>query len=429
MARVRVLQVDDPRAVGARLRAARQARGLSLRGLAFPGCTAPYISVIENGRRTPSLQVLRELASRLGVSADYLATGNESAFADPVAEAELLLRLGQLDEAERLYTELSESSSDRIRQNALGGLGIVALNRGELGEAIELLEEAESIDRTAFLMQTSLVESLGRTYVTREQFESAIALFADARSRALQDGNRPAALKQAVLLANAYVDMGDPSSASNVLAEVLNDLAELKDPHLLSTVYWSQARLHTIERRHDLAAEFAERALEILRVAEDERTIAFAEQLLAYIEIERGNPAAALELLDGAAPTIDRVARPRERAAFHLERARALSELQQNEEAFAVLLEVGPVLRETPKGDGGRYLVVLGEIYERLGNDDDALLVYDEAIECLSGHRNPHLVRAYRAKGALLKKLGRAEEALEALQEALAIQDSAGDRV
>src|SRR5262249_52058452 len=115
MARVRVLQVDDPRAVGARLRAARQARGLSLRGLAFPGCTAPYISVIENGRRTPSLQVLRELASRLGVSAEYLATGSESAFADPVAEAELLLRLGQHDEAEQLYSELAESGSDRVR--------------------------------------------------------------------------------------------------------------------------------------------------------------------------------------------------------------------------------------------------------------------------------------------------------------------------
>jgi len=47
MARVRVLQVDDPQALGARLREARHARGLSLRGLAFPGCTAPYISTID----------------------------------------------------------------------------------------------------------------------------------------------------------------------------------------------------------------------------------------------------------------------------------------------------------------------------------------------------------------------------------------------
>jgi tetratricopeptide (TPR) repeat protein len=423
MARVRVLQVDDPRALGARLRTARQARGLSLRALAFPGCTAPYISVIENGRRIPSLQVLNKLASRLGVSADYLATGRESAFTDPTAEAELMLRLGELEQAEGLYRELAEAEPP-VRVRALGGLGIIALNQGDLPGAIALLEEAQALDREVFLREPSLVEALGRSYATRGQYESAIVLFGDARSRALEGGNRPAALKQAVLLANTYIDLGNPSRASTVLAEVLSDVAELKDPRLVASVYWSQARLHTLERRHDVAAEFAQRALETLRVAEDERTIAFAEQLLAYIEIERGNPSAALELLDEAAPTIDRVAEPLERAVFHLERARALSELRRSDEAFAVLVEIGPILRESPRLDGGRYLVTLGEIYERLGDDDDALAMFDEAIARLSDHRNPHLVRALRSKGMLLKRLGRGDEALEALQEALTIQDA-----
>jgi tetratricopeptide (TPR) repeat protein len=424
MARVRVLEVDDPRALGARLRAARVERGLSLRGLAFPGCTAAYISTIENGRRVPSLQVLNALAARLNVSGDYLATGRESALSGPAAEAELMLRLGELDQAESLYRELAATGSPPERLQALGGLGIIALNRGDLPAGIDLLEQAHELDREAFLAQASLVEALGRSHATRGQYESSIALFTDARSRALERGNRPAALKQAVLLANTYIDLGNPSRSSEALAEVLSDLAALKDPRLRASVYWSQARLHTLERRHDLAAEFAERALETLRVAEDERTIAFAEQLLAYIEIERGNPGAALELLDGAAPTIDRVAEPLERAVFQLERARALSELGQSQEALDVLLEIGPTLRDGPRLDGGRYLIVLAEIYERLGNDEDALTVLGEAIDCLSDHRNPYLVRALRSKGALLKRLGRADEALDVLQEALAVQDS-----
>ena len=234
-------------------------------------------------------------------------------------------------------------------------------------------------------------------------------------------------MKQAVLLANTYIDLGDPSHSSDVLAEVLSELAELKDPRLRASVYWSQARLHTLERRHDLAAEFAERALETLRVAEDERTIAFAEQLLAYIEIERGNPGAALKLLDGAAPTIERVAEPLERAVFELERARALCELGRSEEALDILLEIGPTLRDGPRLDGGRYLVLLAEIYERLGNDDDALAMLSEATDLLSDHRNPYLVRALRAKGALLKRLGRTGEALDALHEALAVQDATAE--
>jgi hypothetical protein len=55
--------------------------------------------------------------------------------------------------------------------------------------------------------------------------------------------------------------------------------------------------------------------------------------------------------------------------------------------------------------------------------------MFDEAIDRLSAHRNPHRVRALRAKGALLKRLGRADEALETLQEALAIQDAAIERI
>jgi tetratricopeptide (TPR) repeat protein len=429
MARVRVLEVDDPRALGARLRAARVERGLSLRGLAFPGCTAAYISTIENGRRVPSLQVLNALASRLNVSADYIATGRDAPLSGPAAEAELMLRLGHVDQAEALFGELAAAGSPAERLQALGGLGLVALNRGDLPAGVALLEEAEELDREAFLAQPSLVEALGRSHATRGEYESAIALFTDARSSALGRGNRPAALKQAVLLANTYIDLGDPSRSSEVLADVLSELAELKDPRLRASVYWSQARLHTLERRHDLAAEFAERALETLRVAEDERTIAFAEQLLAYIEIERGNPGAALGLLDGATATIDRVAEPLERAVFHLERARALSELGQSEEALDILVEIAPTLRDSPRLDGGRYLIVLAEIYERNGNDDDALTMLGEAVERLSDHRNPHLVRALRSQGELLKRLGRTDEALDALQRALAIQDATAEQL
>ena len=70
--------VDDPVAVGRRLREAREAAGLSQRDLSFSGCSAAYISRIEAGTRIPSLQLLREMGRRLGVTEDYLATGASS---------------------------------------------------------------------------------------------------------------------------------------------------------------------------------------------------------------------------------------------------------------------------------------------------------------------------------------------------------------
>jgi|SRR5688500_304 transcriptional regulator with XRE-family HTH domain len=88
--------VDDPAAVGRRLKDARLAAGLSQRQLSFPGCSAAYISRLEAGDRVPSLQLLRKIAAKLGADEEYLATGVERVTQDPpeVVDAEVERRLG-----------------------------------------------------------------------------------------------------------------------------------------------------------------------------------------------------------------------------------------------------------------------------------------------------------------------------------------------
>jgi transcriptional regulator with XRE-family HTH domain len=87
--------VDDPAAVGRRLKDARLAAGFSQRQLSFPGCSAAYISRLEAGDRVPSLQLLRKLAAKLNADEQYLATGVEQIQQDPpeVVEAEVERRL------------------------------------------------------------------------------------------------------------------------------------------------------------------------------------------------------------------------------------------------------------------------------------------------------------------------------------------------
>src|ERR671919_418515 len=142
MPRQKSTHVDSPEAVGRRLREAREKAGLSQRQLAFAGCSPAYISRIEAGDRTPSLQLLRELGKRLGVSADWLATGAEvDPAADPLLEAKLALRLG-----------------------ALGSLGGLALQRGDTSAAVRQLEEARGELGDAVLAQPGVVEALGEAY-------------------------------------------------------------------------------------------------------------------------------------------------------------------------------------------------------------------------------------------------------------------------
>lgn len=111
--RERIPHYDDPVELGARLHAAREAAALSQRELSFPGCSAAYISRIERGERVPSLQVLRELARRTGVSEAQLAYGQERLHPD-VAET-----LRQVEKAE-------ETKSKAERAQAYAALGRAA---------------------------------------------------------------------------------------------------------------------------------------------------------------------------------------------------------------------------------------------------------------------------------------------------------------
>src|ERR1051326_1342743 len=103
MARQKTTHVDSPDAVGKRLRAARERAGLSQRDLSFPGCSPAYLSRIEAGQRTPSLQLLRELGRRLGTTADYLAVGETASPVDPMTEAEVALALGDRSDAKQRF--------------------------------------------------------------------------------------------------------------------------------------------------------------------------------------------------------------------------------------------------------------------------------------------------------------------------------------
>lgn len=116
--RARTPHYDDPAAVGRRLFEARETAGLSQRELAFPGCSAAYISRIERGERIPSLQVMRELARRTDMSEQALAFGRETldaAVAQRVRAAEAAEASGDPADRARAYQALSRAASKAAR--------------------------------------------------------------------------------------------------------------------------------------------------------------------------------------------------------------------------------------------------------------------------------------------------------------------------
>jgi tetratricopeptide (TPR) repeat protein len=421
--------VDDPAAVGERLREARERAGLTQRDLAFPGCSPAYISRIESGDRIPSLQLLRELGRRLNVSEDYLATGaNRAAPDDPrLIEAELGVRLGETEQAQQLYEDVLEAPWRKDDQaQAHAGLGELAYLAGEPREAINRIERALAIWGEQPSDRPSLAETFGRAKAQLGRVDEAVAIFESCLAAAEQRQDTMEQLRAAVLLANALVDGGEFERASAILSEKIASAEAARDPILRARLSWSQSRLYGMQNDSQRAVRYARRALEIVELAEDDLYTARAHELLAHMELDRDRPDEALRLLRKAWPLME-TANAVDKAAFRLEEARALAALGQREEAASLAMEISGLLKDAKPRQAGRSYELLGEIYASIGEPERAKELYELAIEKLEPNPDRYLVHAYSKLAELLEADGHPDAALSVLKRAMDVRVSGVD--
>jgi tetratricopeptide (TPR) repeat protein len=418
--------VDDPISVGRRLKDARLAAGMSQRELAFPGCTAVYICRIERGDRVPSLQVLRELARRVGVEEDFLATGSARVpESDQLLEADVALRLDQLELAEHLYTQaLETSATPTVRARALGGLGQIDLHAGRVGEAIDRLEEAREGLGPALVDHPGVVDALARAYSMRGEYEEAIAVLEHGLALVRERQDEQAEARFSVLLANVLIDGGSLPSARELLGKSIAKAEGATDPILQARLYWSQSRLHSAEENPEAAARYARMALAAIELTENVEYAAMAHHLLAHIELERGNPAEALELLERGHRLAVRMVGADAEGRFRVDKARALAALGREDEAVALALEAADVLREERPEQAGRAYAIAAGVFAGSGDSARALELYEQAVE-LAGNHAEFVRDVYAKMAELMEREGRTEDALELLKRAVATQTEA----
>jgi tetratricopeptide (TPR) repeat protein len=433
MPRSLTTHIDSPKEVGQRLKASRERAGLSQRQLAFPGCTAAYISRLEAGARVPSLQMVNQLALRLEVSGQWLATGVEVASSPPseLLDAEVALRLGETAEAEAIYRAHLEQG-DPARPAAFAGLGQIAFRAERWTEAIDLLERAFELRRRKALADAGAVDTLGRAYAMVSERESAIALF----ERAVQEAHEAEApveeLRFAVLLANALIDAGDFAKAEAVLADVIKFADAAGDPVATARVFWSQSRLHSMRQEPLLAGRYARRALEILERTENDAYVGMAYHLLAHAEIESGNAEEALTLLGRGRVLFGRELTARDDARFSLEETRALMSLGRQADAARKAATTLELLDAVNPADRGRAYVTLADVFLASGDRERPKMLLGQALELLSEHLKPMALDAGRKLAALLEEDGDTAGALQVLKRAAEASSSsvpAGERV
>jgi tetratricopeptide (TPR) repeat protein len=400
---------------------------VSQRQLAFQGCSPAYISRIEAGDRIPSLQLLRELGRRLGVSEDYLATGAERDIpASPLLDAEVALRLDDIAEARRLYEQgLADAPHDRARAEAHEGLGNIALREGRPEQAVELFERALAESGQEVSERPTLAESLGRAYATLGQPAPAMAIFRACADRYRSEGETIAFIRFACLHGYALTDNGEFREAERVVAEALAAGEGLADPYTRARLYWSQSRLLVQQGNSEGSVRHAQMALETLRATEDTYALAHAHELLASIYIDTGRVEEAVELLERGWPLIVATGTPIEQAHFQIEQARAYAAQGAKERAAALGMEITGRLGKAEPVDAGRVYSLLGDVYASLHELARAREVYELAIEILEGSgTNRYLVEVYTKLAGLFEAEGNRDRAYELMKRAVAVQQA-----
>ncbi len=411
--------IDDPRSVGARLRETRRAAGLTQTDLTFPGCTTGYISRIESGERVPSLQVIRHLANQLDVRESWLAKGvDEFAPEQELVYAELDLRFGNVDEAERRFRSLTgESHPPRVRAVAEAGLGQVASRRGSSASAVEHLERATTLAP----LDDAGLEALGRAYAALGRDADAIAVFRARFDQAVADGDAMSTVRFGVLLADELIDDVDIGQATHVLSLVLQAY-DRTDDQAMARVRWSLARVHSLRGQSEDARREAAAALVLLDASENRLQYARAHHLLAFVELEAGNPDTALELAGKGKELLGEEASDADLATFELERARAFAQLGRTDEAASVA-EHATQLTALHPVDVGRTYTEIATAFQRRGERERARELFERAIELLASRKTRFLAEAYARYGAFLEDTGDTAGALAAYRSGARLAD------
>ena len=403
--------------LGARLRDARLALGLTQTQAAEGIISGAFLSLIESGQRAPSPKVAAALASRLRIPLEP-----EEATQDPVSAAtvsiEVALRMGDWQTAERMLEVLPAESPERWYFH-----GRICEQRGDSAEAMRLLGRAADAPGapTALQLRAKLAlcrcsRDAGDLHRSVEVGERALA---DLQADPHADEQVEAELR--ATLAGTYCETGDLFRAQ----ELTDPRAARgnRDPWSEATQHWSRAMVL------QSAGEFAEAraaafdALDILRTLDRPRSEALLRATAAWISLQtHGFDAREVDLMLRNAEQVLRDTHSRvelagvlgSRAELAVRCGRTTEARELAEQALVLVGSDDPGLR-------ARITANAASIYAALGETNEAMRRLLTARELLEGSG------AKRSAAATWRQMAQTYEDLGALDLTIACLKAATD--
>ena len=421
----------DPAVLGARLKSARVAAGMTQPDLAGTDASVAYLSRIESGQRRPSTELLQALTARLGVTVEYLAYGESW---EDASRLEL-----QLDHAELSLAGGEARTALALAREALGSPGLEAVPGGPIRaryvEAAALDAEGDRAavpalqqllnDAPETSIRIKVATALCRIWREQGQLDRSIACAQAQLASLTSDAlGSEEGVRLSVTLAAALFVAGRAEEAAELCDRAIAESERLSSPVARASAYWNASVIRAESGDVAEALPLAKRALHLLENTERVRDIGRLRTQLSAIMLRADPPrlADAQEQLRMADTELDwSEANPADKARNDLVNTLALlldGELDDAEERAKVVLEE---CREELPMIGVDAVNVLGQIAWARGEREAAQGWYRMAIAMLTGYgADREAAQIWFEIGTLAEQAGLVAESADAFRRAAA---------
>ena len=299
-----------PEQLGARVRKARMAIGLSLAAVAQKDFSRAYLNQIELGRAQPSTKILQIIAQRLHRPIEYFLQDpqvSSTVLELRLAEAATRIRRGDGERAQELMTELlaRPQIAPEIRARAQLVLADALLKQRAISEAIEVIKGAITASEISGwrALAVELYDRMGTAYyLLRHPHEAG--RWWDKAMTAYEEADLTDPLIKARILghrANLHYVAGQPREAIAGYQSAIAAAEDVLDMPALGGIYEGLAM--SFQKVGDLtrALEYAQRSLRLFETLQDVRMSAQLRNNMAEILLSQGRAEEAeILFLDGA---------------------------------------------------------------------------------------------------------------------------------
>jgi tetratricopeptide (TPR) repeat protein len=423
--RRRVVVDDSPlaHAIGARIRRARLAAGLTQQQLAGERYTKAYISALENGLAKPSMAALNFLSPRLGTTASALLTDADVAWRR--LEADLFLAAGDFTKALDTCADLLDRTDVPVRRAEL--LLIAAECHCRLERPAEALRPAAEA--------ANLFEAAGRAsdhataeyWLASAQFQTdnvteARSLLAGIVTRVRAGLSVSPDFMTRLFVAAGMVEAnsGQPQAALGYLEEARAIGADLDDRRrglFLSTLANAHREAGDLEGAIGLGLQ----SLALLRSAEADLEIGQIENLLAMAYLANGSSERASDLAQSARQAATESG-DRSLQAYVADTEAQIALATGDPEAAVELAGEALLLAQQSGTDKATVdaLITRARAYSALGRHAEASDDFERASSSLKAGQRPARRREILSAWAdALAALGRHDQAFALAREAL----------